>query len=368
MLRGLLTVLLVALAGLAQAQEDQAWLEVGQDVFGAGYALRHTAPGADDVFLAGNTLTLSASVTGDVGLAGQTIAVGGDVGEDVYAAGQTLTLTGTVAGDATLFGQNITVSGPVQGDLRSAGAFVSLLAPVGGNVVLGGDTVEVNAAIAGDAHIGATAVLFGPDTQIGGTLHLYEDHTTPVALPDALRGTDVQRHSAEEFEDMTEPAGFGLLDFLRGVLIVAALAAILAVLAPAKMAGMRVTLLERPFRGLWMGFLGLSALVGAGILSALTLVGLIATPAFWLVAVLAGLLGYVIAAYALGVGLMRAIGMDEPSTVLVRVGAALLGALIAAVIGLLPYIGWLSVLVLSAAGAGALVVQVLRPRFFGEKA
>lgn len=152
------------------------------------------------------------------------------------------------------------------------------------------------------------------------------------------------------------------------MLIVAALAAGLAVLAPARMAAMRTTLLARPFRGLWMGFLGLSALVGAGILSALTLIGLILTPAFWLIAVLCGLLGYVVGAYALGVGVMRAIGMDEPSTALIRAGAALLGALIAAVIGLVPYLGWLFVVLLAVAGAGALVSLVLRPRFFADPA
>jgi len=84
------------------------------------------------------------------------------------------------------------------------------------------------------------------------------------------------------------------------------------------------------------------------------------------VAGLAGFIGYVIGAYTLGVGLMLAIGMEEPDSLIIRAGAALLGALSAAVIALAPFIGWLFVVVLTLAGTGALVSQVLRPRFFAN--
>ena len=364
-MRAFLTVVFILLGAVAQAQEDNAWSFIGNDVYGAGYTLRHDVAPADDIFLAGNTLTVSSDARGDVALAGQMISVSGDVGQDVYAAGQAINIAGKVAGDVTAFGQDIRI-GEVGGDLRAAGASVRLDGPVGGYAILGGASVEIAGAIAGDLHLGAESVTFADDVDIGGTLHVYDEPDGETELPAFITDSvTVERHLMEDFPQES-PKSFLFKSFLKGVLTVAVLAALIAAVAPARLADMRRALLERPFRGLWMGFLGMSVLIGAGVISALTLVGIILTPAFWLVAGLAGFIGYVIGAYTLGVGLMLAIGMEEPDSLIIRAGAALLGALSAAVIALAPFIGWLFVVVLTLAGTGALVSQVLRPRFFAN--
>ena len=57
-MRAFLTVVFILLGAVAQAQEDNAWSFIGNDVYGAGYTLRHDGAPADDIFLAGNTLTV----------------------------------------------------------------------------------------------------------------------------------------------------------------------------------------------------------------------------------------------------------------------------------------------------------------------
>ena len=364
-MRAFLTVIFVLLGAAVQAQEETAWSFIGNDVFAAGYAPRHDQAVAEDVFMAGNTVSVISDASGDVAIAGQNLIISGDVGGDVYVAGQSITISGDIGGDASLFGQEITVN-MVGGNLRTAGQSVMVDGPIGGYAILGGEHVSVYGTIGGDVHLAAEHVTFAETASIGGTLHVYEDENTTTRIPAFISDSvDIERHILEDFPD--EPKRHILKGFLSGVAAVAVLAALLAAVAPQRLANMRRGLLSQPFRGLWLGFLGLSVLTGAGLISALTIVGLLLTPALMLFAGLVAFVGYVVAAYSLGVGLMLAIGMDEPETLLVRAGAALLGSLSAAVVALAPFLGWLFVVVLTLAGTGAVVGQVIRPRFFVDE-
>ena len=151
--------------------------------------------------------------------------------------------------------------------------------------------------------------------------------------------------------------------FLGGVLAVGLIGAFIAAIAPSALAGLRENLLARPFRGLWLGFLAMSVLFGAVAVLGLTVIGLLAAPALLIAAAIAGAAGYVVAAYAFGVGLLRLAGRGLPESLGQRALAALIGALAAGLIGLIPFLGWLFVLALALAGLGALVERWFRPRF-----
>jgi hypothetical protein len=127
---------------------------------------------------------------------------------------------------------------------------------------------------------------------------------------------------------------------------------------------MRRQVLARPFRILWLGFLTQSAVIGAAVLFAMTVIGLLLVPAMVLLALAGGFAGYVIAAYSFGVGLMLAFGRLEPDSAGERAIAAGIGALAAGVIGLIPFLGWLFVLALVLTGIGAITARVFRPAFF----
>ena len=157
-----------------------------------------------------------------------------------------------------------------------------------------------------------------------------------------------------------------LKGFLSGVLFVAVVAALIAAVVPDRLARMRQTLLERPFGMLWFGFLGRSVTLGAAIVSALTIIGLVVFPFLLLIAGIGAFLGYVVGTYTLGVGLRLLIGMNEPETLMDRAITALAGALSVAIIALAPFIGWLFVLALTLGGIGVLINQLFSPRFFAS--
>jgi len=362
-MKRLLAVLLILIGAAAHAQEDNALANVGNDVFSAGYRVVHVQTGADDVFMAGTSVTLDAAIAGSAAVAGQNIEIDASVGGDVYAAGQSINIREAIAGDATLTGQDIVVN-DVAGDLRVAGATIRLDGNIGGYAILGGETVEINGAIAGDLHLAAMNVEFAGGASVGGTLHLYEDSEGELEIL-GFQGADgsIVRHKYEDFPEETG-GGFVLYSFLTGVAFVALIAGLFAAIAPQRLANMRVTLLERPFGMVWLGFLGLSVVLGAAIVSAMTIVGILLLPVLLVLAGLGAFVGYVVGAYSLGVGLRLLAGMSEPDSLAARAVAALIGALVAAVIALAPFIGWLFVLAMTLAGIGTLINHLFRPKFF----
>ena len=131
---------------------------------------------------------------------------------------------------------------------------------------------------------------------------------------------------------------------------------------------MRRQVLARPFFTLWSGFLMQSALIGSGIIFAITLIGLVLVPAIVVLALGVGFAGYVVAAYSFGVGLLLAIGREEPGSIGARALAGAVGALAAGLLGLIPFLGWIFVLALVLSGIGAITIRIFRPAFFAKDA
>lgn len=363
-----LTLLALTLSLPAAAQTEEV-LEIGGDVYRAGQTVTLDAPGADDAWLAGETVRALADLGGDLHAAGRWVTVEGAVGGTVHAGGQIVTLEGAVAGDATVLGMEVTL-GDVAGDVRAMGSEVTLRGDIGGYAIAGGEFVRVEGRIAGDLLVSARDLDFGPDAEVAGEIRLYEEEDGALDVPGGVAEPDrITRRTVEEWE--TEMSDYSPVStrwlvgkFLWGVMMVTALAALIAAIMPDRLARFREAVLERPVRGLVIGFLGLSALIGSVFVFGMTLVGLLLVPGILLVAGLAGFAGYVIGAYVLGVAILRQAGRELPASFADRAIAGGVGALAAALIALLPFLGWLFVLALTLTGFGAILIVWVRPRFF----
>ncbi|MDF0601526.1 hypothetical protein P1J78_12345 [Psychromarinibacter sp. C21-152] len=371
MKRILTTLILICLSGAVAAQEEAAVFDFGGDAFRAGATVEFGTDGADDLFLAGETVRGRADIAGSAHLAGRRVEMTGAVGGDVYAAGMNVELAGAVTGDATLTGYTVRV-GEVGGDLRATGSDVTVRGPVAGYALLAGDTVRIEGTVAGDVNVTARTLDFGPEASIAGVLTLYEETPGAMEIPERVIPADrVQRREKEAWQrdvgDMAPVTLWGALwRFVAGVLVVAAVAALAAAVLPESLAAMRRRILDRPLGTLWLGFLLLSALIGSAVVFALTIVGIFVSPAAIFLAVVAGFVGYVLGAYAFGVGLMLLAGRPEPATLGARALAGGLGALLAGLLALIPFLGWLFVLALTLAGVGAMTARLFRPRFFAD--
>lgn len=372
-MRFLLGFLIAAVLGpAAWAEAEGGSFAIGRDAFRAGQSIRLEDGGLSDLFLAGETVASTADIDGTAHIAGRFLTLSGRIGGSAYALGQTVTVSGPVAGNATLFGQEVTVAAPVGGNLRATASDLTVTGDVSGYALLAGERVELDGAIAGDLALTAREVDFGTKAKVGGKLILYETTPGSLTVPATVVPADrIERRKSDAWEgEHGYGSGFfswraALGSFLFGVLVIAGIAALIALLAPEGLAAMRRRILDRPGRTLGLGFVSLSAICGAGLVVALTGIGLLLTPAFFLLALLAGLLGYVIGAYALGVAVLRAAGRHLPERIGDRALAAGVGALLAGVVALVPFIGWIFVLALLLTGLGALAARLLPDHLSG---
>ncbi|WP_425090925.1 hypothetical protein [Tropicimonas sp. S265A] len=367
MMRILLIVFTTFFATQVSAQDDTSSLFFGGDAFHAGRSVVHQNGGVDDLFMAGETVLGLSDITGTAHFAGREIVMEGVVQGDVYAAGEEITFQTDILGDATLVGRAVSV-GNIGGDLRVAGSELDLNGDVGGYALIAGEKVTFNARVSGDVSIAAEELVWGDTASISGQLTLYEDEPGSLEVPEALAPAErITRRELEEWEGPERPSVLGALaSFLAGVVVVAGIAALVAALVPDRLAEMRRQILARPFHTLWLGFLTQSTVIGTGFLLAITVIGLLLAPAVLVLALAGGLAGYVVAAYAFGVGLRLAFGKPEPDSLGERALAAGIGALSAGVIGLIPFLGWIFVLALALTGIGAITLRVIRPRFFSD--
>lgn len=274
-----------------------------------------------------------------------------------------------VAGDVSLSGYEVTVAEAVSGNLRAAGGRVEITAPVAGSALLGGETVEIGNVISGDLSVKADYIDWDDGAKVHGALDIYTYSPDEVLVPDWVApASAVTFHDASEWEHHAEQGGEGIADyrkvsfgdriasFVTGVVVVGLIATVLAAIAPHWVATQRARALADPARAVWFGFLGLSALIGSVVTLLMTGFGAILIPFTLIGAVLLFALGYVLGVYGIGVWIIDAAGGDIPHSTGTRAKAAFAGAVVLGAIGLVPYLGWLVVVITAWIGAGALVL------------
>jgi hypothetical protein len=214
---------------------------------------------------------------------------------------------------------------------------------------------------------------FGPDARVAGRLSLYGRNADELDVPASVAPAErIERYPDQPRPGPDEPApasGPGLLaatiGFVVGVMILALLSLPFALFAPNAVERLAAVTAARPLRTFWIGFLTLSALIGATVLAIATVIGILVAPALILAAAVLGFLGYLVAVYLLGRAVWVWVGHFPPDTIPERAFAALVGAVAVTVIALVPFLGWISLLVLALTGLGAISVAVLRPAFRG---
>lgn len=374
MLRIVFSFLLMALAAPALAQDDADW-RFGGDAFLAGRSVTLSGAPVGDLFAAGDKVTANTEVEGSAHMAGRYVTLMSRVGENFYGAGMEVDIEAPVAGNVTIMGQRLTVSEPVSGNLRATGSRIRLDAPVAGNALVAGETVSVSAAIMGDLALATPDVTWGEAASVAGEVHIYTDDPDAIEVPERVASADqITFHPARAFdavegeEGQARPGFFmRLRGWLGGILAVGLLGTLFGAIAPNHLAALREHALDRPFRTGLLGFAGLSALVGSVVFLAMTGIGIVVIPFALIAAVLLGIGGYVIGTYSLGVWVTAVAGRPLPKSTGDRALAAFSGALIGALIGLIPWLGWLAVMAIFLVGAGAVVVRITRPAF-GVKA
>lgn len=342
----------------------------------AGQRVAVEAPADRDLYLAGGTVEVSADVAGDVVAAGGTVDTTAAVAEDLTAAGGTVRVRGRVGDDVRALGGDVTLAAEVRDAAVLAGASVRIArgAKVGGLALLAagtiavdgevagplraaGGTVRIDGSVGGDVRVVASDRLeLGPRARIGGDL-VYSS-PAPVVVPDGatIAGRVVHEPRAAR---RGLSAGAAAAVAVLWVLGLALAAVVLLVAFPRLTIGAARLVTAAPGRSLLAGAIHVLLVPLAAVVLLVTAVGApvaLAALGLWLVLLFAG---WLTAAASLAVLAARRLLRREPGLGALA-ALTFVAAVLLAVVGAIPFVGWLVSLAAVLFGTGALLLALGR--------
>lgn len=365
-------VLFAAVAVSAEAQVDT--VTSGEDQFTVGASYQKQYDAVHDIFAVGNVVSASGSIAGDAHIVGYDVEVGALTGADLYAIGATVRVAADVADDLNVMGYSVQLESgaTVGGNARMLGQTVKIDGVVAGTLTASGAEIFVNGLIEGDALLYASRITFGSDAKITGQLTYASKH--PVQIPedviDGGRVTIDNRHFAgwqeqinDNWDQMEMPAFPTTLALFKGFLIslmfFTAIGALFLTFVPKRVSALRQLITDEPGRTFLLGILGLSVLFGLVPISALTIIGIPFVPFAVLLILLAWTLGYILAAYAVGMRVMTAFNGPEDPSMLVRLTIMAVAISIVGALNFVPFVGWVVNYSLVLLGVGAMTYSLL---------
>jgi len=346
--------------------------------FGSGDSYTVTQPVTDNIYASGGTVAIAAPVNGDVFVIGGTVNISAPVNGDVVAVGGTINLLAPVNGDVRVAGGNVLINANVGGELLIAGGTVTIPAGIvigkqvaiaGGQIVLDG-TVENSAKIVGGILTLSGRVNGAVSAQLDDSLNI-GDHAVivgglkysapqPANIPATatIAGEPVYAPVAVEVTPAkADVAKFFSVWFVVRLLIAAVTA--LAVMFLLHRVAVEVVHWSSTSFGPSL-LLGLGVMIIApvgALLLALTGVGLGLSVIVFFATVLLGLIAKTFAGVLLGTWLHKIISRQKhlPEPIWY---SAVAGAMVLALLLLVPIIGWVIhwVLCLAATGAASQVL------------
>ncbi len=162
---------LVAPAALAQSttiQRADAVVDVianGERVKVAGASVSVTGK-ATDVRAAGANVTVRSEVTDDVGAAGAKVNINAIVGRDINTIGAAVDVRGQAGRDVNAAGAVVTINAAIGGDLKAGGAVLTIgpASDIAGSFQGGAANLRVDGHIAGPVKVGGALVTFNART------------------------------------------------------------------------------------------------------------------------------------------------------------------------------------------------------------
>lgn len=367
------TVVTFFLAGLLlspslPAAADQQSFLFGGDSYAAGQTTSITAPVARDAFEAGNTVTLSVPVAQDAHLAGFEVQSSSDIGGNLYAAGFSVSVGGTVKGDITAFGNTVSVhtTQPLTGNIRAAAANFTLDSATEGAVLVTANTATINAPIRGDLSFYGQTLAFGPNAVVSGEVlvHAPKAIEVPPNVAPAERVKFTELTSPEYPTQVGQTAEIVAKGFWASLwtafvwfVLLLVVGAMFIALSPRLVANLETLAMVRPFRRFGLGILAFASVVGLVPVAAFTVVGLLLVPFVLVFVFIACSLAYLAGAYLIG----SAIGgrITSLAGTAQKIVALALSLVVAGLLVMIPFLGWLISLVVVAYGFGVIAALIM---------
>lgn len=349
-------------AGFAQSQEagrDRVTLEGSHnDVqFLAGRSVRIHADVSDDVFAAGRDVTFDSAAVRNAIVAGYDIEQRAGTIADMIAAGANVRIAGTVEDDLVALGRSLRVApdGAIGSDARLAAETIDVEGRIGGSLRAAARRITIAGEIAGKADLFAERIVITSGANIGGDL-IYRSETDVEIADDATIGGEVRRVEVE-MPDLSTVGlailGIGIAIAVSWTIAMLVLVVVIQLAFPYFSQDAAEQLRTRPWSSLGIG---VACIIVASALAGVLLVSILGIPlgaALIMAIAIVLLLGLVTVSYCIGLFIRERLRGPGDIGAGGRVGWALLGAVIIALVGLIPFVGSIVAGLAVAAGFGA---------------
>ena len=320
----------------------------------------------DDLFIGAKSVTVDGIVNGDVFIGAQSIKIGGTVNGNVHTAAKTIEMSGVVRGNMYGGAQNILVTGSrIGGSLLLGGASINVdnNSVIGGSILAGAESLMIDSRVTRSVYAGTGNLNIGSDAQIGKDLYYATGESKATISPDAtiLGSTFKSEYTYTkpnvDVGVMQKNAMKAAVATKVGMTIVWFLGALLVGFAYMKLAEKQFSqtagiVTQSFWKSLGIGFLVAMAFVPAIIILSVTVIGLPLAGISVLLFILYSCLAGIIIARALGSRLLKA---NKKAPVF---GAFALGLLLIKIVEMIPFVGFMTGLVVFWSGLGALTMQL----------
>lgn len=325
------------------------------NLYMAGGAVISAGNASKDLLIAGGTVLSSGQVIGDMFVVGGDVTILGQVFGDARVGGGNIIISGDIFGDAVVGGGQIILSGKsVGGDVALAGGTVRVDSEIKGNVKIAGGEIYLNSSIGGNVNIKAEKLTLGPNADIRGNLKYEAKKPAIIENGGVVRGetifTELSRGSVVNRG--------GIFEFFTVMILVKFLMIFIASLIVGLVfRKYSKELVEKATANPLKEFgRGIVTMIVLPVLSIILLVTIIGIP-LGILGLLSTLIIFIFVSIITPIFLGAVIygWMFKKSDYIVNWKTILLGSIVYVFLGLIPFIGWIAICVLSAITLGAML-------------
>lgn len=330
----------------AEKTVDGSAFMAGDDITVAG-----TVKG--DLYCAGRNIYISGTIEGDVLCAANTVAITGVVQGDVRAAGLNVIIRGNVTKNTTLFGQNVLVehSANIGGDIVVGGANVTISGMVGRDAFVGASVLTIDGTIGRHVDSQATTLQVADTAKIGGNLRYWSESEATIRHG-VVAGT-THWYALSDTATQT-PSSQTAAQLASGIVVAIVFLLGLTLFMVLIMPNYVRTATAFAWNRIWLPMVvGFSAIFAGLPVIFIFLISIIGIPIAVLLAAaygLAVLLAAPLVAYYVGRWMLE--GRSQHMFL-----AALLGSLVVGAACMIPFIGFVGMLVVFSVGLGMIILQ-----------
>jgi cytoskeletal protein CcmA (bactofilin family) len=293
-----------------------------------------------------------------------TVAPDESISDDLIAAGANIQVAGHIKKGLKVFGANISIPGTVSGEVYSAGADIDLSGTFGSKVTAVGASVVLSGTFDQDVEVASAKLTLMPATIIRANL-IYSAAVLEKQEGSQVLGTVTERQKplktekVHEWREKGERAAkrAGIVFWFISTIALVLVGLIISAVFPNHTNRVVGVISQSPWKSIGLGLVFLVVVPVAIVIALVTVVGI---PAAIIAGFLYAIIVYISRIY-LGVWIGRkVIGAPKRKQITSLFWPLVVGVTIIALIGLIPFIGWIFKLFCLLIGLGALSLAVLR--------